>query len=189
MKREQKLTENPNHPKARLRRMARNAKRHSTDSTDRYELSLHVAYRLARTNLPASATFHRWVVATLHAVRFQRPQPELSIRIVGKTEGRSLNQMYRGRNYATNVLSFPVERLLEAQPALLGDLVICAPVVAREAAVQGKPLKSHYAHLTVHGVLHLLGFDHQKPRETKRMEDLECAILDSFAISNPYHID
>jgi probable rRNA maturation factor len=99
---------------------------------------------------------------------------------------RALNRQYRGRDYATNVLSWPYAPAPREKSGLLGDLAICPAVVAREAADQGKPLRDHYAHLTIHGVLHLLGYDHEAPREAARMERLECRILAELGISDPY---
>ncbi len=150
------------------------------------QLNLHVSYGLPRSALPAAASFRAWVKATLLAAQHAHKKNELSIRLVDEAEGRALNHRYRGKNTATNVLSFPADLPSSMKLPLLGDLVICAPVVAAEAIAQGKPLKHHYAHLTVHGVLHLIGFDHQKPRETARMEALECKILSLFDIKNPY---
>jgi probable rRNA maturation factor len=97
-----------------------------------------------------------------------------------------MNRQYRGKDYATNVLSFPYEPSPRDKTGLLGDLVMCPPVIAREAKKQGKPLRDHYAHLTIHGVLHLLGYDHEVAAEAKRMEGLEIRILAGFGIANPY---
>ena len=114
--------------------------------------------------------------------------------MVGEDEGRALNRHYRGKDYATNVLSFPAD-LAEGVKLpkgvtlpLMGDIVLCAPVVAREAAEQGKPAAHHYAHLTVHGALHLLGMDHQDDREAECMERLEREILAELGIEDPYRI-
>ncbi|HEY9112791.1 MAG TPA: rRNA maturation RNase YbeY, partial [Rhodanobacteraceae bacterium] len=115
-----------------------------------------------------------------------RKPAALSIRIVGAREGRALNLQYRGKDYATNVLSFPAELPRGVVLPLLGDLAICAPVVAREARDQGKARRDHYAHLTVHGMLHLLGFDHQNARDAARMEKLETGILAKLGIADPY---
>ncbi len=117
-------------------------------------------------------------------------EADLAVRLVDEKEGCSLNHHYRGKDYATNVLSFPAE-LPEGLPKgikmpLLGDLVICAPVVAREAAEQGKSLAAHYAHLTVHGTLHLLGWDHDDDKEADAMEQLEREILADLGIDDPY---
>lgn len=146
---------------------------------------VHVGYALPRRGIPSAGSFRQWVAAALAGARHRKPA-ELSIRIVGAREGRALNRQYRGKDYATNVLSFPVELPQGVASALLGDLVICAPVVAREAREQTKAPGDHYAHLTVHGVLHLLGFDHQHEREAARMESLETRILAGLGIANPY---
>ena len=150
-------------------------------------LDVAVSYALPRAGLPAAVSFRRWVAA---ALKGRIREADLAIRVVDAKEGRSLNRHYRGKDYATNVLSFPAE-VPEGLPKgvkfpLLGDLVICAPVVAREAAEQRKPLNAHYAHLTVHGVLHALGYDHIKARDARRMEALETAILAGMRIADPY---
>lgn len=150
-------------------------------------LDIAVGYATARKGVPAAASFRRWAAAAL-AGRIR--DADLAIRIVGEDEGRALNRHYRGKDYATNVLSFPAE-LPEGLPEgvrlpLLGDLVICAPVVAREAADQGKGLNAHYAHLTVHGVLHLLGWDHENTPEAEAMEQLEREILAELGVDDPY---
>ncbi|MGB3392344.1 MAG: rRNA maturation RNase YbeY [Stenotrophomonas sp.] len=151
------------------------------------QLDVAVSYALPRAGLPAAASFRKWVAAAL-AGRIR--EADLAIRLVDAREGQALNHHYRGKDYATNVLSFPAE-LPEGLPKgvkfpLLGDLVICAPVVAREAAEQDKPLRAHYAHLTVHGVLHLLGWDHEDDREAEAMEQLEREILADLGIADPY---
>ena len=148
-------------------------------------LELCVAYAAPRRGVPSSAGFRRWVAAALAGVR-QRKPAEVSIRIVGAREGRALNRHYRGKDYATNVLSFAVDLPRGVASPLLGDLVICAPVVAREARAQGKATRDHYAHLTVHGVLHLLGFDHRNGRDAAQMELLETRILATLGIADPY---
>lgn len=150
-------------------------------------LDVAVGYAAPRAGVPAAVSFRKWVAAAL-AGRIR--EADLAIRIVDAEEGRALNHHYRGKDYATNVLSFPAE-LPEGLPKhvklpLLGDLVLCAPVVAREAKEQNKPLNAHYAHLTVHGCLHLLGLDHQDPREADAMEQLERDILASLGLPDPY---
>jgi probable rRNA maturation factor len=147
------------------------------------QLELAVSYALPRKGLPASSSFRRWVEAALQT-RVRRA--DLALRLVGEREGRALNRHYRGKDYATNVLSFPAELPEGVKLPVLGDIVICAPVVAREAREQGKELAAHYAHLTVHGVLHLLGWDHENPREADAMEALERQILDSLGFDDPY---
>jgi len=146
---------------------------------------VHVDYAIPRRGLPAPVSFKRWVEVALSAARRRKPA-ELSIRIVDAREGRALNRQYRDRDYATNVLSFPVELPPGIASPLLGDLAICAPVVVREAREQGKALRDHYAHLTVHGVLHLLGFDHQGDAEAARMEKLETRILAGLGVPDPW---
>jgi probable rRNA maturation factor len=144
-----------------------------------------VGYTVPRAGLPAAASFRRWVEAALRGARRRKPA-ELSIRIVGHDEGRALNRDYRGKDYATNVLSFPADLPPGASLPLIGDLAICAPVVQREAAEQGKPPQHHWAHLTIHGVLHLLGHDHLEDTEAEAMEALETRILAALGIPNPY---
>jgi probable rRNA maturation factor len=154
-------------------------------------LDVAVGYAVPRAGVPAAASFRRWVAAALHG---RIREADLALRLVDTEEGRALNRHYRGKDYATNVLSFPgtldagIKLPKGVRMPLLGDLVICAPVVAREAAEQGKPLKDHYAHLTVHGVLHLLGMDHEDPREAEAMEQLEREILAGLGIEDPYRI-
>jgi len=144
-----------------------------------------VRYGAGRIGVPAPASFRRWTGAALHGARW-RKQAQLSIRIVDLAEGAELNHTFRGRDYATNVLSFPAEPPPGVHWALLGDLAICAPVVQREAAEQGKHARDHWAHLTVHGVLHLLGYDHIVDREAEVMEALETRILARLGIADPY---
>ncbi|MCC8619079.1 rRNA maturation RNase YbeY [Xanthomonas vesicatoria] len=150
-------------------------------------LDVAVSYALPRAGLPSAVSFRKWVAA---ALKGRIREADLAVRVVDEKEGCSLNHHYRGKDYATNVLSFPAE-LPEGLPEgikmpLLGDLVICAPVVAREAAEQGKSLAAHYAHLTVHGTLHLLGWDHEDDKEADAMEQLEREILADLGIEDPY---
>jgi probable rRNA maturation factor len=152
-------------------------------------LDVSVGYALPRAGLPSAVSFRKWVAAAL-AGRIR--EADLAIRVVDAREGRALNRHYRGKDYATNVLSFPADAAegvklpKGVKMPLLGDLVICAPVVAREAKEQGKALNDHYAHLTVHGVLHLLGWDHEDEREAECMEALEREILAGLGIADPY---
>lgn len=150
-------------------------------------LDVTVGYATPRKGVPAAASFRRWAAAALHnRIR----EADLAIRIVGEDEGRAFNRDYRGKDTATNVLSFPAERPsglpADARFPLLGDLLLCAPVIAREAAGQRKALRDHYAHLTVHGVLHLLGWDHQDSVEAEAMEALERTVLAELGIADPY---
>ncbi|KLJ01059.1 rRNA maturation RNase YbeY [Luteimonas sp. FCS-9] len=152
-------------------------------------LDIAVGYALPRKGIPAAASFRRWAAAALDG---RIREADLAIRLVGEDEGRALNRHYRSKDYATNVLSFPAE-LPEGLPEgvrlpLLGDLVICAPVVAREAGEQHKRLNDHYAHLTVHGVLHLLGWDHEDDKDAEAMEQLEREVLAALGIDDPYRL-
>lgn len=140
--------------------------------------------------IPAKPSFRQWARAALPA---DGPAREVTIRVVDETEGRELNQRYRGRDKATNVLSFAAEWPAgipadEPESAPLGDLVLCAPVIRREAAEQGKAENDHWAHLVVHGVLHLLGMDHQDEAHAAVMEGREIAILSTLGISDPYRL-
>ena len=155
-------------------------------------LQVAVSYALPRAGLPSAVSFRQWVAA---ALKGRIREADLAIRLVDAKEGRALNRHYRGKDYATNVLSFPGEldetiKLPKGVTMpLLGDLVICAPVVAREAREQDKALLAHYAHLTVHGTLHLLGWDHEDDTEAEAMEQLEREILAELGIDDPYAAD
>src|SRR6185437_8283210 len=146
---------------------------------------LHLSYAVPRRGVPAAASFRRWAAAALAGAR-RKQSAELSLRIVGAREARSLNQRYRGKDYATNVLSFPAELPRGIKSPLLGDIVICAPEVIREARQQNKQVRDHYAHLTIHGVLHLLGFDHLNDADAAKMEALETRVLASLGVGDPY---
>ena len=147
------------------------------------QLDVAVSYAAPRAGVPASTSFRKWVAA---ALKGRIRQADLAIRIVDEREGSALNRHYRGKDGATNVLSFPAGLPEGVKLPLLGDLVICAPVVAREAAEQGKPVAAHYAHLTVHGVLHLLGWDHEDDKDAEAMEQLEREILAGLGLPDPY---
>jgi len=146
-----------------------------------------VSYAISRKGVPSALSFKRWASAALDG---RRHEAALAIHLVDAEEGHTLNREYRQKDYATNVLSFPAERPPgfpdDLAFPLLGDLIICAPVVAREAQEQGKPLNAHYAHLTIHGVLHLLGFDHEEETEAEDMEQREREILARLGIRDPY---
>ena len=124
------------------------------------------------------ADFVRWARATLVG------GGEITIRLVEADEGQALNKEYRSKDYATNVLSFPYD----SEPVVMGDLVICPSVVAHEAAEQNKPLDAHYAHLTVHGMLHLQGWDHDNDDDAQAMEDEEKEILAAMGYPDPYAV-
>ena len=132
---------------------------------------------------PDDEAFRRWLETALP----QQPAPvELVIRLVDEEESRQLNQTYRGKERPTNVLSFPFEAPPQVASPLLGDLVICVPVVAREAQEQGKSLEAHWAHLVIHGLLHLLGYDHQTDEEALQMESRERELLQQLNYPDPY---
>ena len=131
-----------------------------------------------------------WVNHTLtHTLSLSEPTPELCIRITDVEESASLNQTHRAESGPTNVLSFPAEIPAETGSGLLGDLVICAPLVKLEATQQNKLDEAHWAHLVIHGVLHLLGHDHQEPAEAAQMEALEIDLLGHLGFHNPYDHD
>jgi probable rRNA maturation factor len=145
-----------------------------------------VALDLAITDIvPAESLFRRWAAAAAES----EPHAELSIRIVDEAESAELNQTYRHKTGPTNVLSFPCEVPVGVPHDLLGDLVICAPVVEREAQEQGKLAEAHWAHMVVHGVLHLLGYDHLQDDEAMQMESMEIEILSGLGYPNPYEIE
>ena len=146
------------------------------------ELDLQIASDASK--LPSEAQFRAWCEIGL---RQRTADSELTIRLVDEAEGRELNHTWRHKDYATNVLSFPAEipdGILDIP--LLGDLVICVPVVEREAAEQGKALEAHWAHLVIHGCLHLLGYDHIEEDEALEMEDLERQLLAELGHPDPY---
>jgi probable rRNA maturation factor len=149
------------------------------------QVALAVGYAVPRAGLPSAASFRRWVEAALHGAKRRKPA-ELAIRIVDADEGRALNRDYRGKDYATNVLSFPAELPPGVTLPLIGDLAICVPVVLREATEQHKLPRDHWAHLTIHGVLHLLSYDHTEDVEAEVMEALETRILAGLGIADPY---
>ena len=136
---------------------------------------------------PDEEDIRRWVTATLQAEGHDA-DAELTVRIVDAAEITELNRRYRHKDRPTNVLAFPFEAPPGVETDLLGDLVIAAPVVRREAAEQGKAETAHWAHLVVHGTLHLLGHDHLTEAEAERMEGREVAILDALGFPNPYQL-
>lgn len=137
----------------------------------------------AHISTPSADEFLHWVTL---ATSDQKPNAEVSIRIVDKSESQSLNSQYRGKDKPTNVLSFPAEFPEGVDVPLLGDLVICAPIVAEEAKAQEKSETAHWAHMVIHGTLHLLGFDHIDDREAELMEATETALLKTLGHPCPY---
>ncbi|WP_273381803.1 rRNA maturation RNase YbeY [Actinobacillus porcinus] len=139
-----------------------------------------------QSNLPTLEQFTLWAT---QAVRAESVEPEMTIRIVDEAESHELNLTYRGKDRPTNVLSFPFECPEEVDLPLLGDLIICRQVVEREAEEQGKPLLAHWAHMVVHGSLHLLGYDHIEDDEAEEMESLETEIMTGLGFEDPYSYD
>jgi probable rRNA maturation factor len=142
------------------------------------KLNLHIQFASEARSLPTKTQFHKWAKAAL------RVDTQVTIRIVDAEEGRQLNSMYRGKDYPTNVLTFPITE----EPILMGDIIICAPVVEAEATSQAKSLEAHYAHLTIHGILHLHGYDHETEPQAELMEGLETAIVTKLGYPSPYLI-
>ena len=147
-----------------------------------YEIHVQNACAVSRP-VPPPHKFERWVTAALQSFR---PQAEVTVRIMEREEITRLNSQYRGKNRATNVLSFGCELPEGVDSALLGDIAICAEVVIDEAREQQKDTEAHWAHLTIHGTLHLLGYDHQQPDQAQQMEGLETALLQQLDFADPY---
>lgn len=150
------------------------------------EFLLDVQRASSLSDLPSDEDLARWAGA---AVGDHRSRAEISLRIVDEDESQALNSQYRGKSSPTNVLSFPADIPAELGLPLLGDLVVCAPVVAREAEQQHKALSAHWAHMIVHGTLHLLGYDHLKDDEAEIMENFETRILAQLGFKDPYQPD
>jgi len=154
-----------------------------------------VQYATTRRGAPHAASLRRWAHLALRQVgtpAVGKTTHSLCIRVVGAAESRRLNRHWRGKDKPTNVLSFPFDdspvpsKKSRTSAPWLGDIVICAAVVAREAREQGKPLSAHWAHMVLHGVLHLLGYDHVRERDAGRMEGLEIKMLARLGFDNPY---
>jgi len=151
------------------------------------QANIDIQFVTETPHLPTAEQFQLWVDSALDATEFTSEyEPELTLRMVDETEAKALNQTWRQKDYATNVLSFPFEALPDIPIALLGDIVVCAKVVQTEAAEQQKTLEAHWAHLIIHGVLHLLGYDHIDDEEAQQMENLEVHILQQLGYPNPY---
>lgn len=143
-----------------------------------------VQYGVEAVGLPSAARVRKWARAAL--IQAERPSGcVLTVRLVGESEGRALNAQYRGRSAATNVLSFGYEDPPPRRGAL-GDIVLCVPVIQGEAEAQGLPSEAHWAHLVVHGIMHLCGHDHEQPEEAAAMEALEVRVLQDLGYDNPY---
>ena len=143
------------------------------------KLSLAVQYATRPEHVPTRHQFKKWAQAALEQ------DAEIALRLVDAEEGRELNRSYRNKDYATNVLTFP----LMHDPLLMGDIVLCASVVEKEAAEQSISLEAHYAHLTVHGVLHMQGYDHENDADAEVMETLESQIVMKLGYADPYLIE
>lgn len=146
------------------------------------ELDLQLAVE-SEQGLPSAGEFQRWLDKTI--MPFQK-EAELTIRIVDEQESHQLNHEYRGKDKPTNVLSFPFEAPPGVEINLLGDMIICRQVVEKEAIEQSKPLNAHWAHMVVHGSLHLLGYDHIEDEEAEEMEALETEIMLEMGFEDPY---
>ncbi|MEE9141362.1 MAG: rRNA maturation RNase YbeY [Gammaproteobacteria bacterium] len=149
-------------------------------------IDVEVQFAVDADGLPKPEEFVRWIEAALDG---KREEAEVAVRIVAADESRWLNASYRGKDRPTNVLSFPVGLPDDVEVPLLGDVILCAQVAREEAAARGKPLTAHLAHLTVHGVLHLLGYDHLENGQAETMEALEVAILRRLGYPDPYDTD
>jgi probable rRNA maturation factor len=159
-------------------------------------ITVQIATR--RKGIPHARVMRIWVLGALSVAKWMSHREtsavQICIRVIGAAESRRLNRDWRGKDYSTNVLSFPYadeqqfapSREIKGREVMLGDLAICAPVVAREASIQGKSLNAHWAHMVVHGVLHLLGYDHERVSDSKMMEALEVQVLARWKIANPY---
>lgn len=145
-------------------------------------IEVEVQRETSISSLPSDQQFEQWATAVLRS----HGEAELVIRLVDQEESRRLNEQFANRNKPTNVLSFPAGLPPSIGLPLLGDIVICAPLVEREAEDQNKTILAHWAHLTIHGILHLLGHDHQSEDEAADMEALETGLVQSFGFPDPY---
>ena len=146
-------------------------------------VEVDVQYAATGEGLPDAEEVRAWTRA---AIAGRRINAEVAVRVVDEAEITSLNRTFRGRDQPTNVLSFPFDKMPGVKIPLLGDVVICAPVVYREAGEQGKAERAHWAHMVVHGTLHLLGYDHVEPADAEIMEQAEKDILGSLGFGDPY---
>jgi probable rRNA maturation factor len=144
------------------------------------KLRLEVQYAAKDSQAPSRTEFRKWIRSAL------KQDAEIVLRVVGATESRDLNRNFRGRDYATNVLTFVYGNAEGGAQTLAGDIVLCAPVIESEASQQHKMPTAHYAHLTVHGVLHLQGYDHQTEVDAAEMERLETHIIEKLGYKDPY---
>ncbi len=144
---------------------------------------INVEYVSNASELPAEAMIAHWAQAALEG---HERYVEVGVRIVDESEIIELNQRFRKRAEPTNVLSFPFEDPPGTQTDVLGDVVVCAPIVSSQAQTEGKPLSAHWAHMIVHGIMHLRGYDHESPEEANAMEHMETRILEGLGFPDPY---
>ena len=147
------------------------------------DTGIDVQYAVSADGIPGAELIRQWVEQALPA---DNAAAELTVRIVDEAEITALNRQYRGKDGPTNVLSFPYAGVPGIASNLLGDIVVCAPVVASESVTQDKSLEAHWAHMVIHGVLHLLGYDHHNEGEASRMESTEIELLAGLGYANPY---
>jgi len=138
------------------------------------------------SSLPSNETIIQWAELALDE---KHKDAEITLRVVDEEEGHMLNKEWRNKNSATNVLSFPIGEPIEQAPNLLGDIVVCAPIVEKEAKIQEKNIEAHWAHLIIHGILHLQGYDHQSDDDANIMESKEIIILKKIGYANPYETE
>jgi probable rRNA maturation factor len=161
----------------------------STEFPEQLDVQLDVQLAVEKENdLPTEDQLHTWASMAL-VTRTEHEEPELTIRIVDEEESQELNNEYRGKDKPTNVLSFPFEAPAHVPIPLLGDLVVCKQVVEREAIEQDKTLTAHWAHMIVHGCLHLLGYDHIEDGEAEEMEGIERVVMNDLGFEDPYKND
>lgn len=152
----------------------------ATVSPRAVKLKLATQYVARAADVPSRSAFRKWIKAAL------KHDAEIGLRVVDEVEGLSLNRNFRDRDYPTNVLTFIYDNTGPGAQSLAGDIVLCAPVIEKEAREQHKNLTAHYAHLTVHGVLHLQGYDHESDVEATAMERMETEIVEKLGYENPY---
>ncbi|HFC8517384.1 rRNA maturation RNase YbeY [Neisseria weaveri] len=164
------------------------AKKYPFLTLQKQRFSLHFDNRSSMADIPAEQDFYRWI---WHTLKNTYRRADISLLLLDEEEARSYNRDYRGKDYATNVLSFALDEGeamfdLQISDGLHGDLIICPQIVAKEAAEQGKIPTQHFAHLTIHGTLHLMGYDHIEDGEAEEMETLEIQLLNQLGYPNPY---
>lgn len=147
-------------------------------------IDIDVQYAVSKENCPSSAQIKKWAEAALE----KQSNAKIAIRIVEDAEMIALNHRYRNKNKTTNILSFPCQLPVNIRGNQLGDLVICKSVIENEALEQQKSITAHWAHIIVHGILHLLGYDHENEEDAFKMESLEVAILEDLGFADPYGV-